>query len=39
MVRRIFITLDDDDFERLEALKGKRTWEEFLVKPHLEEEN
>lgn len=38
MVRRIFIALDDDDFAKLESLKGKRTWEEFLVKPHLKEE-
>lgn len=37
MVRRIFLSLDDDDFEKLRALKGERTWEEFLVKPHLEE--
>jgi hypothetical protein len=37
MVRRIFLTLDDGDFDKLESLKGKRTWEEFLVKPHLEE--
>lgn len=38
MVKRIFIALDDDDFDRLKALKGKLTWEEFLVTPHLEKE-
>ena len=38
MVKRIFIALDNDDFEMLKTLKGKRTWEEFLVKPHLEKE-
>jgi len=36
MVKRIFLSLDNDDFEKLKATKGKRTWEEFLVKPHLE---
>lgn len=35
MVKRIFLALDDDDFEALEVLKGKRTWMEFLVEPLL----
>ena len=38
MVKRIFLTLDDDDFEKLKSLKGEKTWEEFLVTPHLEKE-
>jgi hypothetical protein len=36
MVKRIFLSLDDSDFEKLKSSKGDRTWEEFLVKPHLE---
>jgi len=38
MVKRIFLALDDGDFEQLKAMKEKKTWEEFLVKPHLEKE-
>ena len=38
MVRRIFIALDDDDFEKLKSMKEERTWYEFLVTPHLKEE-
>ena len=35
MVKRIFLALDDKDFEALKVLKREMTWEEFLVKPHL----
>lgn len=35
MVRRIFIALNDPVFEELEAMKGERTWKEFLVDPLL----
>jgi len=31
MVKRILLTLDDDQFNKLEALKGGETWEQFLV--------
>ena len=36
MVKRIFIALEDSDFETLKTLKQKMTWEEFLVRPHLD---
>jgi len=33
MVKRIFLSLDDDDFEELKVLKGKLTWDQLLVDP------
>ena len=38
LVKRIFLALDDRDFEKLKAMKDERTWYEFLVTPHLEKE-
>lgn len=35
MVKRVFIYLDDDEFEKLVKLKGNKTWKEFLVEPIL----
>jgi hypothetical protein len=35
VVRRILLFLDDGEFERLKAMKGGRTWKEFLVDPVL----
>ena len=39
MVKRILLAVDDMDFERLKELKGDNTWEQFLLKPHLETED
>lgn len=38
MVKRIFLVLDDGDFNRLVEMKGDKTWEEFLVEPLLKQE-
>lgn len=35
MVKRILLVVDDDEFEKLKAAKGSKTWEEFLVKERL----
>ncbi|MEM1525263.1 MAG: hypothetical protein QW618_03885 [Nitrososphaerales archaeon] len=35
MVKRIFLVLDDDEFDRLVKLKGNKTWKELLVDPLL----
>lgn len=37
MVRRIQLTVDETVFEKLKELKGKRSWEQFLVEPLLKE--
>jgi len=37
MVKRIFLSLDDNDFKKLEALKGNKTWMQLLVEPLLKE--
>jgi len=37
MVRRIFLILDDDEFSKLLAKKGRLTWKEFLIDSHLTE--
>ncbi len=39
MVRRIFLTLENEKFEKLLKIKGNKTWERLLVdelleKPH-----
>ena len=36
MVKRIQLTVDDHVFDKLKELKGKRSWETFFVKPHIE---
>jgi len=38
MVRRIQLTVDEAVFEKLKKLKGKRSWEQFLVEPLLQKE-
>lgn len=38
MVKRIQLTVDDHVFDELKKLKGNRSWKDFLVKPHLEED-
>ncbi len=38
MVRSIFLTLDNEKFERLLKLKGDKTWEKLLVDNLLERE-
>lgn len=35
MVKRILLTVDDKVHEKLKKMKGKKTWEEFLVEPRL----
>jgi len=37
MVRRIQLVTNETDFETLKALKGKKTWEQFLIEPILKE--
>ena len=32
MVKRILLTIDDEDFDKLKRIKGEKSWEEFLVK-------
>lgn len=39
MVRTIFLTLDNEKFERLLKLKGDKTWERLLVDDLLERES
>jgi len=31
MVKRIFIVLDDDEFEVLKKAKGEKTWKELMM--------
>jgi hypothetical protein len=31
VVKRILIILDDDEYEMLKKIKGKRTWKDLLV--------
>lgn len=31
----IFLILEDDEHEKLSKMKGSKTWEEFLIGPHL----
>jgi len=37
MVRSIQIRVEDAVFEKLEKLKGDRSWEQFLINPLLTE--
>ncbi len=38
MVRRIFLVLENEKYERLIRVKGSKTWEELLVDDLLERE-
>lgn len=31
MVKNVFVSLDDNEYERLSKLKGNRTWREVLI--------
>jgi len=33
MVRRIQLTVDEAVFEKLKKMKGRKSWEQFLVEP------
>jgi hypothetical protein len=35
MVKRIFIVLEDKEHAKLKEKKGKLSWYNFLIKPHL----
>ncbi len=37
MVKRIFLTIDDETHKVLKRRKGYLSWEEYLIKPKLEE--
>jgi len=39
MVRKIFLTLDNEKFEKLLKIKGDKTWERLLVDDLLEKNN
>lgn len=38
MVRRIFLVLENEKYERLLRIKGEKTWEKLLVDDLLEQE-
>ena len=37
MVKRIQLTVDEAVFDKLKAIKGDRSWEQFLVEAGLKE--
>jgi len=36
--KHIVLALEDDVYEKLKELKGDRSWEQFLVEPHIKKE-